>query len=256
MNAPPGLASSPVNAPGMPPPGMQQSHGPQHSGRPMIPADWNPGINTSASVIRLGTTGPPRPGDRAGGMPDMTGGNRGRAGLGMDQHGQGREGKRPLMPLTKEEIARTVYVGRIPKGVSDETIERLLRCAGALRNWERVLKADGEVFFRYWKEEDKWISCGYAEYQDAPSLENCIAIFTPEGPLVPVMTMVPGENSDDATMTEASKDQANTNSKVFWEHDEPNPGKESWALPLKDGFKLEMQRHRLYVSHVTFFVNK
>jgi RNA-binding protein 25 len=71
-----------------------------------------------------------------------------------------------LIPPTREEIARTIFVGNIPDGVSDEGLERLLRAAGSLRRWTRATDAN-----------DKAQTFGFAEYDDAQSLETAAEIF-------------------------------------------------------------------------------
>ena len=39
---------------------------------------------------------------------------------------------------------RKLYVGKIPKGVTDEFLERLFRCCGNLMSWKRSTDASGE----------------------------------------------------------------------------------------------------------------
>ncbi len=39
---------------------------------------------------------------------------------------------------------RKLYVGKIPKGISDELMERLLRCCGNMVLWKRSTDASGE----------------------------------------------------------------------------------------------------------------
>jgi RNA recognition motif-containing protein len=126
-------------------------------------------INFSAPVIRLGTTGPSK---------DMaTGGNRGtnaepmsaRRGLGMDS---GMDRSRPqrdgvaLVPPTREEVMRTIFIGKIPESLSDDDLENILRAAGSLRRWTRAYDADS-----------KPCTFGFAEYEDAESLETATEVL-------------------------------------------------------------------------------
>jgi hypothetical protein len=165
-----------VGAPGMAPPGMPNAP-PQQAGRGAgIPPNFQPppGMNFNAPVIRLGTSGPAGQGPQAGrtggnAEPVSAGGGR-RLGLGsgMDQRGpMTRDGGMNLAPPTKEEIARTIFIGNITEGVGgDEGLERILRCAGGLRRWTRCTDAD-----------NKPCKFGFAEYEDAESLETAAEIF-------------------------------------------------------------------------------
>ncbi|MCJ1460978.1 hypothetical protein MMC28_011360 [Mycoblastus sanguinarius] len=174
MGAPPGTA-----APGVaPPPGMQSNN--QQPGRPGgFPSNFQPpanmpNINFNAPVIRLGTTGPSKPA-----MP--LGGDQGRrdteprsarpglgAGQGMDAQRQAvRESMMQLVPPTKEEIAKTIFVGGITEGTGgDEGIERILQCAGNLRRWTRAMDAD-----------NKACRFGFAEYEDPESLATAVEVL-------------------------------------------------------------------------------
>lgn len=72
-----------------------------------------------------------------------------------------------LQPLTKEEVARTIYVGGLTDGApSDAVLEEILNAGRGLRRWSRVSDADGK-------------SCdfGFAEYEDAASLETAAKLF-------------------------------------------------------------------------------
>ncbi|KAI9888131.1 MAG: hypothetical protein M1823_000066 [Watsoniomyces obsoletus] len=163
---------------------MQQSQGPPLGGRTgnFQPPPNMPNINFSAPVIRLGTSGPSKPGQGTGGA---TGGRReggegfgsghGRPGLGASHHHGGHDQQRQhmrenmvaLVPPTKEEIARTIFIGKITDNViDDEGIEKILRSAGNLRRWYRAADADG-----------KKASFGFAEYDDALSLEMAVEIL-------------------------------------------------------------------------------
>ena len=170
MGAPPGMdgflgmnAQSPVgvqNQQFQAPPGMQ-------------------GINFNAPVIRLGMEQgkPSTPTDRltAGqGRHDGRGSNseplgrRDRLGLGASNDSRNldreraavRESMMAMQPPTREEVARTIFIGGLKEGApSDEAIESILRCAGKLRRWTRARDAD-----------DRLCKFGFAEYEDVESL--------------------------------------------------------------------------------------
>jgi Fe-S cluster assembly iron-binding protein IscA len=133
-----------------------------------------PNINFSAPVIRLGT-GPSKP------QPMATGGRResqdpmstgGRSGLGMErgvdaQRQALRESMMSLVPPSKEEIVRTIFIGGITEGCGgDDGIERLLSTAGRLRRWDRAVGADG-----------KQCSFGFAQYEDVESLGTAVEVL-------------------------------------------------------------------------------
>lgn len=130
-----------------------------------------PNINFSAPVIRLGT-GPSKPqpmaaGGRRESQDPMSAG--GRPGLGMERGMEAqrqalRESMMSLVPPTKEEIVRTIFVGGITEGCGgDDGIERLLGTAGRLRRWDRAVDANG-----------KQCSFGFAQYDDAESLSTAV----------------------------------------------------------------------------------
>ena len=66
-------------------------------------------------------------------MTDSAGsGGANRMGVGSErgleaQRAQVRESMMALVPPTKEEVMRTVFVGKIPAQLTDETIERILK---------------------------------------------------------------------------------------------------------------------------------
>lgn len=131
-----------------------------------------PNINFSAPVIRLGT-GPSKSTPTAGGRRESDNqGSGGRAGLGaergMDAQRQAlRESMMSLVPPTKEEIVRTIFVGGITEGTGgDEGIERILCTAGRLRRWDRAVDATG-----------KKCSFGFAQYDDAESLSTAVEVL-------------------------------------------------------------------------------
>ncbi|KAL8897394.1 MAG: hypothetical protein Q9207_007236 [Kuettlingeria erythrocarpa] len=178
MGPPPGMAPPPgMSAPGVTSaPGMQS--GSQQPGRGgsnfQPPANLPSNINFNAPVIRLGTTGP--------GKPSMPMGDSGRresnaeprsgrqgigAGLGFEAQRQAvRENMMQLIPPTKEEILKTIFVGGITEGVSDDGIERILQCAGNLRRWTRAMDAD-----------NKACRFGFAEYEDPDSLSTAVDVL-------------------------------------------------------------------------------
>ena len=170
--APPGVGM----APGMQPPNSQQSGRPGGFPPNFQPPANMPNINFSAPVIRLGTTGP---------MKALTplGGDSGRresnlesrsarpglgAGQGMEAQRQAvRESMMQLVPPTKEEILRTIFIGGITEGVGgDDGIERILQCAGNLRRWTRATDAD-----------NKACRFGFAEYEDPESLATAVDVL-------------------------------------------------------------------------------
>lgn len=144
-----------------------------------------PGINFNAPVIRLGMEGG-RQSDRAGGDrgPRDSGrgghgesmGGRSRPGLGADpgnfrsierERQQVRESMMALQPPTREEVARTIFIGGLGEGVpNDDMLEDILRCPGKLRRWTRARDAD-----------DKKCKFGFAEYEDVESLEAAAEIL-------------------------------------------------------------------------------
>ncbi|OAL47952.1 hypothetical protein IQ07DRAFT_514502 [Pyrenochaeta sp. DS3sAY3a] len=144
-----------------------------------------PNFNLNAPVIRLGTT----EGRRGGGLDSLAGGRRdnapapARRGLGMDRDGDRRDGPQQVIPPTREEIARTIFVGNIPAGVGgDEGMERILLTAGKLVRWTRAVDAD-----------NKAQTFGFAEYGDAQSLETAAEIFKEVH--VPTKRQKPGQET-------------------------------------------------------------
>jgi RNA-binding protein 25 len=170
----------------MAPPGVALGQGPPALGGPRpLPAGWQtpanlPNFNMNAPVIRLGTLG------GKGGAADSPGGRRdnagmsGRRGLGMD-----RDGPQQVIPPTREEIARTIFVGNIPDGVGgDEGMERILETAGKLVRWTRASDAS-----------NKPQTFGFAEFGDAQSLETAAEIF--KDITVPIKRQKAGEVKKD-----------------------------------------------------------
>lgn len=130
-----------------------------------------PNINFSAPVIRLGTSGPAKSNTPMEGGRDQRDGGR-RAGLGsgpggMDSRRDFRENSQQLIPPTKEEIVRTIFVGGITEGTGgDEGVERILRSVGNLRRWIRATDAD-----------NKACKFGFAEFDDAESLGTAVEVL-------------------------------------------------------------------------------
>ncbi|KAF2403428.1 hypothetical protein EJ06DRAFT_527049 [Trichodelitschia bisporula] len=195
MMAPPGMSAPPGMAPpgASFPPGMNQA---QHSlpGRPGgLPPNFQPptnmpNINFNAPVIRLGTAGPGKDASRAA---DPMGARRG---LGDSRGGiqQPRESMQVLTPPTREEIFRTIFVGNITEGVGgDVGMERILRSAGNLRKWTRASDADG-----------KWCKFGFAEYEDAESLETAAEVL--KDVQVPLKRREPGTKTEDEEVEKAT----------------------------------------------------
>jgi hypothetical protein len=174
-----------MSAPGTaPPPGVQQANIAQSSRPSGLPASFQgppnmPNINFSAPVIRLGT-GPAKPstpvtggmGGRREGQHDTLSAGSGRAGLGMErgveqQRQALRDSMMALVPPTREEIVRTIFIGGITDGVGgDEGMERILGTAGRLRRWDRAFDADG-----------KPCTFGFAQFEDAESLATAVEVF-------------------------------------------------------------------------------
>ncbi|WPG99879.1 Hypothetical protein R9X50_00269900 [Acrodontium crateriforme] len=181
---PPGL---PMAAPGFgappgmeAPPGMMPASSINNMQPPFQPPPNMPNINFNAPVIRLGVADQQRgsPADRSAGggrdgrgNADSMGGGRGRPGVGADRSGGDRnldreraalrESIMALQPPTREEVARTIFIGGLGEGTpSDDALESILRCAGKLRRWIRARDAD-----------DNPCKFGFAEYEDVESLE-------------------------------------------------------------------------------------
>ncbi|KAF2864490.1 hypothetical protein K470DRAFT_261362 [Piedraia hortae CBS 480.64] len=120
-----------------------------------------PPFDFSAPVIRLG-----------GAQPNDPGGRVARPGLGHDGRNMDRdraavrESMMSLQPPTREEVARTIFIGSLSDQIPESIMESILRCAGKLRKWTRVRDAD-----------DRPCKFGFAEYEDVEGLEAAAAIF-------------------------------------------------------------------------------
>lgn len=136
-------------------------------------------INFHAPVIRLGTSTSFSPfasaknttDDSRDGIDQPYGGYRRTFGLGSDQSRenyrfQQREQFAQALPPSKEEIARTIYIGNIPHEITDEALFTIFRAAGSLRRCIRAFDASN-------------VPCGFgfAEYEDAESLGTAAVIF-------------------------------------------------------------------------------
>ena len=206
--APPGAYGGPPSfPPGGAPPGFGAPPGMPAGSPTAMQTQFQPppGFNWTAPTIRLGVDGPqPAQDDRrnaAGrGSNAEPLGNRNRLGLGASRDDRGlrdyggdrggggrdrdiereraalRESMQALQPPTREEVARTIFVGGLGEGVpGEEAIEDILRCAGKLRRWVRARDAD-----------DRVCKFGFAEYEDVDSLEAANEIFS-GGVEVPVV---------------------------------------------------------------------
>ena len=137
-----------------------------------------PNINFNAPVIRLGTSAPFKghaTGNHA--VDDKEGTNqviglyKRTFGTGTEQRAdnyrfQPREQFVQALPPSKEEIARTIYIGNIPQSISDESLFAIFRAAGSLRRCVRALDASNNP-----------CDFGFAEYEDAESLGTAAVIF-------------------------------------------------------------------------------
>jgi len=160
-----------------PPPGMgANSAQSPNPGRPTgVPSQYQPpsslpNINFAAPVIRLGVPQQGKPVAPYGGFDDRRGasdmgGNRGRMGLGAEGGRHNRDAA--LQQPTKEEVSRTIFVGGLVDGVpSDALLEEIFGVGRGLRRWSRITNADGKL-----------CDFGFAEYEDAASLEIATKLF-------------------------------------------------------------------------------
>ena len=169
-----------MSAPGMaPPPGVQQPSITQANRPSGMPSSFQappnmPNINFNAPVIRLGTlsgkpSGPGASGRKDSETPTSAGP---RAGIGMDrsldQARQAmRENMQSLVPPTRDEIIRTIFVNGITDGVGGNSgVEQILGAAGKLRRWDRTVDSSG-----------KELEFGFAQFEDTESLWVALEIF-------------------------------------------------------------------------------
>ncbi|KAI0888747.1 uncharacterized protein GGS22DRAFT_152272 [Annulohypoxylon maeteangense] len=212
--AAPGLPSAPglgpppgMSAPGTAPPGVQQ-HNINQANRPSgLPSNFQappnmPNINFNAPVIRLGTssTKPATPGMPGRKDSENQSSSGPRAGIGMDrgldQTRQAlRENMQALVPPTREEIIRTVFVSGITDGISgNEGIEKILGAAGKVRRWDRATDSSG-----------KEVAFGFAQFEDNESL--WIASEVLKDIQIPIKKQVSSDEpaGDDETYAEFEK---------------------------------------------------
>lgn len=199
-----------MSAPGMaPPPGVQQPNLAQANRPSGMPSNFQPppnmpNINFNAPVIRLGTLSgkpstPGAPGRKDSETPTSAGP---RAGLGMerslDQARQAmRENLQSLVPPTKEEILRTIFIDGITQGVGgNQGIEQILAAAGKLRRWDRAVDSSG-----------KELQFGFAQFEDYESLWVASEIFSDVE--VPTKKQTPSDTpaEDDETYDKIEKSQ-------------------------------------------------
>ena len=158
-----------------------------------------PNINFSAPVIRLGTTGPSKGAAPLGDSGRRDGGDSrgGRLGLGASDGARDRaRDMTVLVPPTKDEVLRTIFIGGITEGAGgNDGIERILRSAGNLRRWTRAMDAD-----------DKACRFGFAEYEDPDSLSTAIDVLkNVEVPVKPQsVTEGAGEDGGDAQVEKSA----------------------------------------------------
>lgn len=163
-------------------PGLQQAQ--QHNAggysQNFQPPPNMPNIDFGAPVIRLGLEDPARR-DTSSARPDRFSrdGNAEplgqRRGLGFDRGDQRRDGRRDFgrdglsnfPPPSKEEVARTIWIANISdKFGGDQGLERILNAGQGLRRWRRCVGVD-----------DKPATFGFAEYEDADSLNTAIEVL-------------------------------------------------------------------------------
>ncbi|KAK3657237.1 hypothetical protein LTR22_009411 [Elasticomyces elasticus] len=144
------------------------------------PPGFVPPTNWNASTVRFTPdTHQPNPNSsnfRGPNAEPLGNGNPRRSGLGAPRDDNGRldrerqavrESMAALQPPTREEVARTIFVGGLGEGCpGDEALEEVLRCAGKLRRWTRARDADDVV-----------CKFGFAEYEDVDSLDAANVIF-------------------------------------------------------------------------------
>jgi len=146
-------------------PGVMQGDATNMTARTAFQPPANmPNINFSAPIIRLGTSGPARDSGSSR-KRDNVDSHSIRRGLGMDR-GVDAHRQVALVEPTKEEMYRTIYIKDIPESYSDDELAVILRAVGSLRRWTRLSDADNK---------DRIV--GFAEYEDAQSLENAAEVL-------------------------------------------------------------------------------
>ena len=73
-----------------------------------------------------------------------------------------------LKPTQEKDLEeqKKVYVGKIPKGVSDTFMERLLKICGPVASWKRSTDANGEPR-----------GFGFCEYEEVESMLVCLKVM-------------------------------------------------------------------------------
>ncbi|KAI1004380.1 hypothetical protein K3495_g3834 [Podosphaera aphanis] len=254
MGPPPGMGMS---APGTAPLGIQQLNNVQANRPSGLPASFQgptnmPNINFSAPVIRLGT-GPSKTTTPMGGAmgqnqdPRLMGG---KAGIGMDRGIEAqRQALMALIPPTKEEIVRTIFVGGITEGAGDDGIERILSAAGRLRRWDRATDAD-----------DKPCSFGFAQYDDVESLHTAVKML--KDIEIPQKKQAPHEDTQkDEDTSEVEKGKllifVDDNSLKYLEDWESHRGEDSSIVQARlDAAKLALKSAIHDLFHPPAFVKE
>ncbi|RKF64668.1 U1 snRNP-associated protein usp107 [Erysiphe neolycopersici] len=164
-----------MSAPGTAPLlGIRQANIAQANRPSGLPASFQgppnmPNINFSAPIIRLGT-GPSKPTVPVGGIGGQTQDYRmggGRGGIGLDRGVESqRQALLSLIPPTKEEIIRTIFIAGITDGAGNDGVERILSSVGRFRRWDRAIDAEG-----------KQCSFGFAQYEDVESLSIAVKVL-------------------------------------------------------------------------------
>jgi len=111
----------------------------------------------------------------------------------MDSQDSRRDEPKLTHPPSREDIARTIFIGNIPEGVGgDKGVEAILETAGHLNRFYRASDAS-----------NKPQTFGFAEYADAQSLRTATEIFKDVN--VPVKRQKPGEKPDKGEKIETTK---------------------------------------------------
>lgn len=137
-------------------------------------------INFSAPVIRLGSLNIQKPGvgatpapvrrDADASLPASSSRPSDRPERGQADHGRvaAREAALPLMPPTRDEITRTVFIGNITDGMGGgDGLQKLLAAVGRVRRWDPATGPDG-----------KPMTFGFAMFEDAESLATAMDLLS------------------------------------------------------------------------------
>lgn len=151
------------------PPGMFQTQTPQSGG---FPSTFQPPAGLNFNAPRTGMGGQDaRAGGGGGYQRDRNaGGDRRGQGLGFDNRRDDGGGRMRdnvvLIPSTREEVMRTIFVGNITEALTDNDMQRILGCAGGFRKWTRAIDTDNRP-----------CKFGFAEFEDADSLAVATEIY-------------------------------------------------------------------------------